>query len=863
MEVVLQLTDECWKEFKQDGLLFEELIGDLLALEYPGKTFRRTQTTHDGSRDWELSMPLLHGLNADIWFECKYRKDNLAADEVAMTLVMAYIEDARQIVFFSYSPVNREFTKKISRFSERSKIPVFIYDDVLLESLILRHWNELNTEYYFPNIKPTMGYCPSGEIAAYCEVYLNGQLISCHNKKILPIVRFNDILMIRITLFNRSSENDRNVTVSIDPMAESNFIICNESFVSANDQKSICVKHNGVKSFPIYLKLRLFGPVIHLPLILLNWKSGQKKISTGAVEGQWLAEAPLIGQIFHDIVFTQNQFMRNHFFTVSQIAGRSGVGKSRLVHEIMAQACVLEKQTYYLDNDLRKTNFFSFVRKLVSDLEGLPEISSKKKLHILETYSQKESIAVQILYNDSYLAHMSIKELSNYLFDLMKKKEVWLVLDNVQWMDESSLDLLNILLSYAGKTCGSGIFLAFNRDYLYAGTKADQLFKSIQTYSSQYHECVKTFELTGFTYHDALQYLQECLSYEIKSTDDKLDYSEALSKVIEHCGTQPFYLQNMLIYLSQEHVLERTEETSFYITNIPDFWNCIKEIPKSVLALLDKRINSAIKYFRGKGQDQTLHDLFMILSFCNNLPGTLCRELFGTFSIKRELMEMGLLSADGNGNISFYHQYFEQYFQQIYPLEQLPAQILKNFCVAVDKRQLNDSMLEPYYLAQYTLGICEQPLLKKVMKKLINWQVPPRLSRIVKRAVFLQLENISEQLPDELVASCYHAMCFITANREGMQSACSFYEKCYLDLLNGTKSYTKHRNLIFPLICEYLLSLGNLNQNLKALDYADKLLTNYSSNAEYCTIREILCISNYAIGRTTKAIDEIQNALTS
>lgn len=856
---MIHLTNDCWKKFRKDGLLFEELVGNLLALEYPGKKFKKTQTTHDGSRDWETSLPLLNGLNADIWFECKYRKERLSAEEVAMTLIMAYVEDAKQIIFFSYSPVNREFTKKISRFSERSKISVSIYDDTTLETMIIRHWNELDTDYYFPDVKPKMDYPVLKGITACYEVYQNDQLISCHKTKDLPVVRFNDILTIRIILFSHDSEDEQIVILSTKPKEELYFLICNESFNSACNQKSIAVPHNGITSFSIQLKPRCFGSAMKLPTIFLEWGNEKRIIRPGAVECQWLAEAPLIGQAFHDIVYTQGQFMRNHLFTVSQITGHSGVGKSRLLHEIKTQAYILGKQFFFVDNDLKKIDYYLFVRKLVSLLEGLPELSACKNVNALGL--DASNIATQILYSETYLSNISEVELANYLYSRMKEKEIWLILDNVQWMDERTLKLLNLFLEYAGQNSDSGILMVFNQDYIYSGSQVDQLLKNIQAYSAQHPESVRSEEIKGFTYPDALAYLQECLTYHPQSDTDELDYEQTLTKVIDHCGTQPFFLQNMLVYLSQKHVLERTDKTSFYLTSIQDFWKCVQEIPQSVIALLERRIQLTSVHFESIGQQKMFQDVCAVLSFCGTIPGILCRELFGKFPIMKELMKLGILHAENNGNISFYHQYFEQYFKQVYPLEFLPSKLLEGFCIAIDKRHIQESMLESYFLAQYTLGTCEQALLIKMMEKLVNWDILPRLSSAVKKAVFFQLENNSEQLPDGLVASCYSAMCFMTANREGIQEACYYYEKCYSDLIVGNKGYITHRNIIFPVIREYLLSLGNLNHNQEVLDRANKLLPYSSTSAEYCAIREILCISNYAIGQTEKAIHEIKDAI--
>ena len=116
-----QLTQPYWSAFQADGRLFEQLVGDLLNLEYPGYTFHQTKTTHDGNRDWELKVPLLNNISADIWFECKFHRKSLAADKVAMTLVMAYAEDAKQIVFFPILPLIAGLNKKLHNFRNDPK----------------------------------------------------------------------------------------------------------------------------------------------------------------------------------------------------------------------------------------------------------------------------------------------------------------------------------------------------------------------------------------------------------------------------------------------------------------------------------------------------------------------------------------------------------------------------------------------------------------------------------------------------------------------------------------------------------------------------------------------------------------------
>ena len=859
---MIQLTAEYWSEFQPDGILFEDLVGALLALEYPGKTFKHTQASHDGNRDWELEIPLLDGASSNIWFECKFHGKPLAPEKVAMTLVMAYIEAAQQIIFFSYSPVNSGFVKKISRFSERSKIPVRIYDDTALESLIIRHWNSLDTKRFFPGKKPSKAAVPNDTLSVYCEVYKNGASIACHKSDELPVIRFNDEIMLRISLINRNSDADLPVRISLNRFDCASFLICDDAFSSAQYQKVIFVPHNGVSSFSLNLKLKRFGPKIVLPSVFIQWETEEKVIRPGAVEGRWLAETSLIGTAFHDAVFMQTQCMKSNSFTVSQIVGHSGVGKSRLLHEVVVQCHVLGKETFLLDNDFQKNDYITFIRKLVSMLDGLPVLPSVSKvIYNFDESDKDRGIAIQILYDDKFLSEISDSKLARFLFTRMKVNNVWLLLDNVQWMDERSLKLLETLISYAGETSSAGILLSFNQDYVYSGTVSYQLLKCISAYSAQHPEKYQSVDIEGFTYQDALTYLHECLTYQPEDNTDDLDYDLTLKKVVDHCGTQPFYLQNMLLYLNQQQVLLRTEKTCFFIASISDFWKHVREIPKTVTALLERRILSAEKYFKEIGEDAVFNSLCAVLSFTGSIPPVLIRELFGTFSIKRQLLDLGLLCVDETGSVTFFHQYFEQYFRETTPINQLPSELLEQFSTAVRKRRLKKTMLAPYYLAQYALGTCDQTLLETVARKISEWKIPPRLSRAVIKAIYTQLENESEYLDGKLVANCYYAICFMTANRNGMNEACYYYEHCYQDLLENKKAYTKYREILFPLVREYLLSLGNLNRNHEAIEKAKALLPCQISDYEYCTIYEILCISNYSMGQTDEACAAIQNAL--
>ena len=105
------LTPDKWENFGKDGRLFEELIGDALRIRYPEASFVSTPTTWDGGKDHEGAIQLLERGEAAIWAECKFHQDPLPIHDISMTLLMAYIEAANQVLIFSYAPIKRTFMR--------------------------------------------------------------------------------------------------------------------------------------------------------------------------------------------------------------------------------------------------------------------------------------------------------------------------------------------------------------------------------------------------------------------------------------------------------------------------------------------------------------------------------------------------------------------------------------------------------------------------------------------------------------------------------------------------------------------------------------------------------------------------------
>jgi hypothetical protein len=97
-------------------------------------TWEATSISWDGGKDFVDR--LIFGQQT--WAECKMYEKNLSIKAISNTLVMAINEEnVRDIIIFSYSPLNPNAVYHLSSFSFSTKINIQVFDDFKLEELII------------------------------------------------------------------------------------------------------------------------------------------------------------------------------------------------------------------------------------------------------------------------------------------------------------------------------------------------------------------------------------------------------------------------------------------------------------------------------------------------------------------------------------------------------------------------------------------------------------------------------------------------------------------------------------------------------------------------------------------------------
>ena len=166
------------------GIAFEDVVEQLIKAMFPKEKWRRTPKSHDEKRDFVY--PQDETLPDQKWAECKNYNENLSINTIAPTLVMGAINQIQCIYFFSYSKLNDNAIEGILRYAASSKKKVNIFDGILLDNLIIKYSEHIETKKFFPNDDfSTLSYDNTMPFRLICSV------TSSNNNKAMISPKFN------------------------------------------------------------------------------------------------------------------------------------------------------------------------------------------------------------------------------------------------------------------------------------------------------------------------------------------------------------------------------------------------------------------------------------------------------------------------------------------------------------------------------------------------------------------------------------------------------------------------------------------------------------------------------------------------
>lgn len=798
------LTKDYWEKFKPDGKLFEELAKVLIEYEYNDKDFSIVGGPSDGGKDIIKKIDLLDRFTTEIWAECKFRKKTLSAQDISYTFLMAHLKCINLLLIFSYSKVTKSFNDQLTDYRARTGREVIVYSDRRLENLILKHRTRLLTEHpeFFSDI-PDFHHPQDAIIQSDYKIYIGDTSISSQKVS----VNLNTIIEVVLSVTNCSDKDIRIRLERIRGSIENRFNYIDEHILDEYD-----IPANRSKIVKTYVRLKRFISHTKLPRYRIVLGCNKLELKTNTVlECRWLADAVLIGQKYYDALERIRYSVSYPHFNLVYIYGQSGVGKSRLIKEIQNGKEGIDYNFIYIDTDKKEISCKKLIEILCSKTTQLPILEERVK-YITSLDESSMEYGGKILYDHSFSVSDEWENISKFIANQLIEQQFILALDNIQHFDKLTLDILEYVIDILKVSKSkSKIILGINSDYVYKNSVFEEFFCRLKFSSSSNEEYFTSVEITGFEDNDNELYIRECLSYLPTESDiSEIEYEKTIKKMAKHCGCNPFYIQQYLLFLYQKNILRRSENTLFYFYDLKGFTTSFRQIPKSIQSLIEQR-ELAYLSEKQEAEIREYNTLIYLINLNKSLPTILFDDLTENRDILIELQELGFLSVS-NGYITPIHSYYLQYYNKKYPVESIPMSVLEKYLTSVNNLYLEEELILPCFWSKYRLKNADYDDLEQVISKLDSLDFDFASFSFCIDAVSKMVEYNKCKLSIERYHSIYYKICRAVDKELGMNLSLKYYQK-YLDaFLDIPNRFENIIDSCITLFLDYLIHLINLEQ---------------------------------------------------
>ncbi|BAU51870.1 ATP-binding protein [Mucilaginibacter gotjawali] len=657
-----RLTIEYWRRFiktdgKFDGVSFENLINELLPVL--GLNLAGTKRSWDRARDFEDKRD-------KIWAECKIYLDNISIRIISPTLVMAIIDKPNKIYFFSYSRLNDNAIRHLSQFQEAANIPIFVFDDLLLEALILR--NAVVVETFFPEylvsnadagdmIDIRTGFSKDPDIEYYHE-----ELEDPQHKELSLNSTFAIDLFIRNLNITAPTKAMVKLEWSADDLA---FLLLNKSIRNHENRLDVQLELGSLFFYRYYFKTLKSGVQV-LPRFNfeMNGQVRPIELNPPRVDVSPVMKMNLIGKQYLELLLEfKTVIQARHqpvFFTIH---GESGIGKSRLLKEFTDALFEEEFGIIKFNGEgIDAYRFREFIRSVISKVYKLPIVL------VEDAVPTANELIYQLLYASEFDINDNIEKIIDILLEGLNRRKFAILIDNLQNFDDTTINFMDGLIARCeGNALRLVIVCCFNTNFLYSETQSFRLFDKLSIKGQTDQSVYRTHEITGFNDADFDLFIDNS----IKPAEDVLDtpfsvkYPQTTSFFKSKVLNRPLFIEQTLRYLEQEEAIERRYD-KFFVKSIDRFHDVLNhEFPKDLFGLLSRRWtffvsrlqSNAVSLF--KQVDQTIKFLcyFNIIKFAHAISYGITPESI------RLLETHGFISVDERGALSFQHHQLFLFFK--------------------------------------------------------------------------------------------------------------------------------------------------------------------------------------------------------
>ena len=656
---------------KSDGILFEDLVEYLLKLEFDHIDWNRTKASWDGAKDF---IGKKNGI-PDVWAECKIYQNTLQLAIISKTLVMAINYQINRIIIFSWSKLTSGALKELANFTSVSKTQIQVFDDELLEALIIKHIHHKVIKDFFPGFDKQKLQCVTFKVKLdqfFCtDIHLDSSQID-HSKDISNPrsnqIDINTPCLFQVTIYPNSID-PTNITINLKDLLykEYELGILNKEKLGIGKYCKISKK---LEPGEIYSLRIYFAPSKRgnheIPAFDITVNKDKLKTSIVKFNVSRLTKPTLVGADIEQALRNFHAKVSSNNLVYTTVAsGLSGVGKSRFLEECISK---LLKENYRIckfdGGSIQCKKFNSFVVELLTQLWRLPkpEIFKEECMFLDLTTSQDDYETYSNLYDViktcTYSEVASIEKIKEKIYHLfiegfIKSGRVAILIDNVQSLDNSSIALVRELVKQTGRIGQNVSLLAFNTEELIYSHEALSFYQNLKEELST-DSNASFITIDEFSEKEVKLFVDTHLRSLSSESTFSQQYPLLFELICSHIQPRPLDLYLFFHLLTDNKVVELDDGT-FYIDDFEEFNKILRGIERKTENILEKRFK--------KISDNTEYlDLLIFLLYFGEIDTD---SLIDNLEIKQETIKKlkngCWIKELTDKKITFYHSKIERF----------------------------------------------------------------------------------------------------------------------------------------------------------------------------------------------------------
>jgi hypothetical protein len=664
------LTPEHWKPFERpdgrfDGVKFEQLIATLLPKIYPGE-WTPTKYSWDGKKDFYQQSG-----EERRWAECKAYKEPISINVVSPTLIMALIDDARVILLFSYSRINRNARLYLGQFGVLTSRTVRVFDDETLEELILRH---VHLAQFFPGA--SLIVLPARQtIEAHARLsqdpdieYQTMDVKQSDNRDIYLslLSTFSiDVLVQNVGTATHSVSG----AISLDPDdLIDRFWLFNQGLAHTAPAISFTLASGESLFQRFYFRARQTGRMA-APKITVKVDGGDlTELTIDPIEVSSILAVPLIGTRQHAaLALFRHRVSARDKPLFCHLHGQSGTGKSRLLREFRDELLGRGFSIFAFNGENeRSSSFDHFVKRLASAISKLPTLD-----HVVRPTNVDIGFAgtgsgqalLDLLYCETLRPSSQPEKAIRTILSLLACRKIAVLIDNTQYLDANTIDLINTAITETRDTASRNVWvITLNTEVITSEMPATNMSSRLRSLAAEDPDTFLAVNVEGFSHGDARLYLDEALAGLASETGAPftVKYPDTAALIIDRAGTQPLFLEQTL-----QHAADRgglgLRSGRLVVTDIAEFHRAINSLPDRIRGLIGKRWT-----FLSKKLSSGSVVLVQSLAELITMPMAMTHDL----GVRREdihaLLILGIADITESNEVRFHHRQHYLFFADLY-----------------------------------------------------------------------------------------------------------------------------------------------------------------------------------------------------